>query len=50
MIEIVHTDPITFEELVIEVSNGLSESQITTLIGHDDWDYVCAAEKVESLA
>lgn len=35
-----YTDPKTFEEFVIEVDDKLSESQITEMIGHDDWDYV----------
>lgn len=39
MKKIVYTDPKTFEEPVIEVDDRLSESQITSAVGHDDWDY-----------
>ncbi len=40
MAKIVYTDQKTFEEPVIEVKEELSESQITKIVGHDDWDYV----------
>lgn len=31
---------ICYIEAHVEVDDGLSESQITEIVGHDDWDYV----------
>lgn len=40
MTRIVYTDQTAFKGPVIEVKDGLSETEITSIVGHDDWDYV----------
>ena len=38
---VLYTDP-TSEEPVKEVGEGLSEAEITSIVGHDDWDYLAS--------